>query len=397
MNGTPSHIVVDQLVVDQLVNQDLLTPLVQAAINCQELRISGWQRTTLSVQGRRTVFRFTGTGYDGTMPRPWSLILKAIAAPDRDDIPDVDMGHQYYWQRESLLYDAGILQTINRGVPHGGLRSPRCFGVMEPLPHIRWIWLEDLQDCYNGHWPLERYALAAYHLGIFNGRYLTGTPMPVAPWLNEHGLRTASAAIVADRERLRDPAIWAHPLLRHAFPTPVLPALERLAADRERFLDGAAALPRTFCHLDAHSDNMAALKDSNGEEVTVLFDWALAGYGVPGEEISRLFWVALLDCKVEVAAAERLEAMIFDRYLQGLNDVGWRADPWQVRYGYLLSSVLIFPFEMEAVDFAFAENVAALESYYGWSQARLIAQNARVNELLLARADELRRMLDRRP
>ncbi|MEZ4862667.1 MAG: phosphotransferase [Caldilineaceae bacterium] len=378
------------MIIDQMVTHELLTPLAQAAMNSPNLRINDWHRTTLSVQGRRTIFRFAGMGYNGTAPQPWSLILKEIEAPERDDAPDLELDCWFYWQRESLLYAAGIPQTLN-----GDLRAPRCFGAMEPLPHLRWIWLEDLQDCYVGKWPLDRYGLAAYHLGKFNGRYLAGQPMPVAPWLHDHGLRSASGAQVMDNAmvRLRDPAIWDHSLLRSAFSQPMLPALERLAADRERFLAGAAEMPRTFCHLDAHSDNMAALVNDTGKEVTVLFDWALAGYGVLGEEISRLVWAALLDCKVEVAEAEPLEAMVFERYLQGLNDVGWRADPLQVRYGYLMSSVLIFPFEMEAVEFAFAEDVAEMECVWGWPQERLIAQNAQVNDLLLARADELRRML----
>jgi hypothetical protein len=152
-------------------------------------------------------------------------------------------------------------------------------------------------------------------------------------------------------------------------------------------------MPRTSGHLDAHQENMAALVGTNGEEVTVLFDWALSGYGVPGEEIGRLVWAALLDCKVDVAEADRLESIVFERYLQGLADVGCRADPWQVRYGYLISSVFIFTFEMEAVDFVFAEDVAEMERVWGRSQEHLLKQNGQVNALLLARADELRSML----
>ena len=82
MNDTPS-----QAVVDQLVNQALLAPLAQAAMDSPNFRIGDWQRTTLSVQGRRTIFRFAGTGTDGTTPRDWSLILKEIQAPVRDDAP----------------------------------------------------------------------------------------------------------------------------------------------------------------------------------------------------------------------------------------------------------------------------------------------------------------------
>jgi hypothetical protein len=139
---------------------------------------------------------------------------------------------------------------------------------------------------------------------------------------------------------------------------------------------------------------MAALRDEKGSEVTVLFDWALAGYGAPGQEISRLVWAALLDFKVDVADAERLESMVFDSYLQGLADAGWQADPAQVRYAYLMSSVLIFTLEMEAVDHAFSEDVAALENYYGWPQERLVTQNAQVTYLLLKRADTLRAILN---
>ncbi|MEZ4682356.1 MAG: phosphotransferase [Caldilineaceae bacterium] len=297
--------------------------------------------------------------------------------------------------RESLLYAAGIPQSLPHRVHHKGLRAPRCFGVMEPTPDLRWIWLEDLRDRYAGQWPLQQYALAGYQLGLFNGSYLVDNPLPTAPWLTDNGLRSESANKVADLARLRNPAIWAHPLLRHAYPTPILADLEQLAADRERFLAGAATFPRTFCHLDAHAGNMAAVEEANGSAETVLFDWALAGYGAPGEEISRLIWAALLDFKVDVAEAERLEALVFDSYLQGLADAGWQANPAQVRYAYLLSSVLIFTFEMEAVEHALSEDVAGLEAYYGQPQERLVAQNVQVTYLLLARANELRAMLER--
>jgi len=378
------------------IDQKMLAPLAQIAIDCPTLKITAWETSTLSVQGRRSVFRFSGLGHDGAMPRAWSLILKEILAPVSANAPDNEPDCWWYWPRESLLYAAGIPQSLNSSAQTSGLRAPRCFGVLEPTPQVRWIWLEDLQDCYDGRWPIERYALAGYHLGIFNGNYLVGGSVPTAPWLTNHGLGSASGLKVASRQlhRLRDPKIWTHPLLRRAFVKPVMPELERLLVDRERFLAEVRNYPRAFCHLDAHSDNMAALRDENDSEVTVLFDWALAGYGAPGEEISRLVWAALLDFKVDVADAERLESMVFDRYLQGLVDAGWHADLGQVRYAYLMSSVLIFTLEMEAVDHAFSENVDDLETYYGWPQERLVEQNAQVTYLLLERADELRAILN---
>lgn len=380
------------------IDQHILAPLAQFAIDCPTLKITAWKTSTLSVQGRRSVFRFSGIGHDGATPLAWSLILKEILAPVSPNAPDNEPDCWWYWPRESLLYAAGIPQSINSRAHTGGLRAPRCFGVLEPTSQVRWIWLEDLQDCYESKWPVERYSLAGYHLGIFNGNYLKGQSVPTVPWLTNHGLGSASGLKVAERQlrRLRDPKIWTHPLLRRAFVIPVLPELERLFADREQFLAGVTNYPHAFCHLDAHSDNMAALRDENGSEVTVLFDWALAGYGAPGEEISRLVWAALLDFKVDVADAERLELMVFDQYLQGLADTGWQADPVQVRYAYLMSSVLIFTLEMEAVDHAFSEDVDGLETYYGWPQERLVEQNAQITYFLLKRADELRAILNAR-
>ncbi|MEZ4619197.1 MAG: phosphotransferase [Caldilineaceae bacterium] len=263
----------------QYLDRTMLTGLTQAATDIPNFQLDKWQTTTLSVQGQRTVFRFAGVGQDGSTPRPWSLILKEIKAPERADAIDHQVDCAFYWPRESLLYAAGIPQSLPHRVHHKGLRAPRCFGVMEPTPDLRWIWLEDLRDRYAGQWPLQQYALAGYQLGLFNGSYLVDNPLPTAPWLTDNGLRSESANKVADLARLRNPAIWAHPLLRHAYPTPILADLEQLAADRERFLAGAATFPRTFCHLDAHAGNMAAVEEANGSAETVLFDWALAGYG----------------------------------------------------------------------------------------------------------------------
>lgn len=371
--------------VEHSIDHAVLTPLVQAAMDCPTLQIEEWQRTSLSVQGRRTVFRFAGIGHDGLTARPWSIILKELKAPDRHAAADMAMDYWCYWPRESLLYAAGVLQDLS-----GGLRAPRCFGVVEPTPHLRWIWLEDLQDQYQGQWPLERFALAAYHLGQFNGSYLAGKPMPLAPWLTDKGLRSQSATRVAGLERFRDPALWRHPIVHRAFSTPILHELERLATDRERFLAGATHLPVTFCHLDAWHGNMAAVEGANGEDVTVLFDWALAGYGAPGQEISNMIWTSLLEGKVEIQYAEQLEAMVMERYLQGLSAAGWRADPQEVRYAYLMSSVLNFGLEPEAVDHALNEDPADLEQRFGWPVERVVEQTAQVTYLLFERANDLR-------
>lgn len=375
------------------VDRRTLEPLAQAASGCPGLQIDVWEMTRLSRQGRRSIFRFEGTGYEGAMPRQWSLILKEIRAPESPDAHDNDMHDWAYWPREPLLYAAGIPQALT-----GDLRAPRCFGVAQPEPDLQWIWLEDLQDSHDRTWPFERYVLAARHLGMFNGAYLTGTPRPTAPWLVSTGLRTRSASAIADFDRLRDPDLWSHPRVRRAFPRPILDRLELLLADRERFLTVAEGLPQTFCHFDAWQGNMAAVKDTTDSDVTVLFDWALACYGSVGQEIANMVWTAFLEFKLDIADIVQFETAVFESYLYGLRETGAQVDPELVRCAYLIGSVLLFGFTPEAVDHALNEDEhPALEQHYGWPIDRMIAQSAEVTYLLLARADDLRALLDALP
>lgn len=116
------------------VDKATMLTVAQMATACHELQIDTWETTTLSVQGRRSVFRFAGMGNDGVRSRPWSVILKQIHAPADLAAPDADVNHCAYWEREYLLYNAGVPQSLT-----GELRAPCCFGTFQPTPHLRWI------------------------------------------------------------------------------------------------------------------------------------------------------------------------------------------------------------------------------------------------------------------
>lgn len=321
-----------------------------------------------------------GVGCEGTVAIPWSLMLKEIQSPLQADLPDWEVENWVYWERESLLYAAGIPQTLT-----GDLRAPRCYGVTQPEPGLRWIWLEAIQDRYQRLWPLEQYRLAACQLGAFNGSYLVDKAQPKLPCLAGNRLRSRSATMIENFDRLRQPALWQHPRLRQVVAASVPGDLERLFNEREHLLAVAARLPQTFCHLDVHVGNMAALPAADEAARTVLFDWAIAGYAAVGGEIANLIWSSFLEFKWDVA-----EATMFDGYCQGLAEAGCQINPDWVRCGYLIHALLIFGLLPEAVDHALNEaEHAALEQYYGWSIERIIAQAAAVTDLLLMRAEEL--------
>ncbi|NIP97561.1 MAG: hypothetical protein GWO24_30675, partial [Akkermansiaceae bacterium] len=128
-------------------------------------------------------FRFTGRARDGNEDLGWTLILKALGGRGID-AEMLDPENWSYWKREILAYRSGMLTDLP-----DGLGTPRCYGVIEQPGDEFWIWLEDVRDDIEGAWPLERFALAARHLGRFNGAYLTGHPIPNAAWLTRGRVR----------------------------------------------------------------------------------------------------------------------------------------------------------------------------------------------------------------
>jgi hypothetical protein len=150
----------------QAINQTTLTPLVRQALGNDTLVVTTW--TYQPIYGGAGLFahiyRVAGTAQVEDQLVPWSLILKVSQAA----LGSSDPTSTWYWKREALVYQSGFLAQLA-----GGLVASRCYAVHEPTEGEVWVWLEELQDADGPHWSLERYGLAARHLGVFNGRYLT--------------------------------------------------------------------------------------------------------------------------------------------------------------------------------------------------------------------------------
>jgi hypothetical protein len=375
------------------IDRTTVTPLVRQVLRSEAVEIVDWHTTPLNFQGGgstwRSVYRVAGTGLDSGKVVTWSLILKVL----RGRLHAVSLGNEEtqwaYWKREALVYRAGLLDDLP-----DGLAAPRCFGVVEYPSEVLWIWLEELVDTMGAPWPLVRYGLAARHLGGFNGAYLAGRPMPAYPWLSRDWLRSRTASVAKGMPFLQCSSTWEHPLVRRAFPPPVVGRLLRLFEERETFLWALARLPQTHCHFDAWHGNLFAGRAPDGREQTVAIDWAFVGPGAVGEEISLLVWASLQDFKIELADAARLEESVLQNYLEGLHEAGWRGDPRLVRFGYIVNAALqwgIFPeYLSDALD---ESRHAALEQSLGLPIEAIVERSAAVTSLLLERAAEARKWL----
>src|SRR5262249_27332759 len=121
------------------------------------------------------LFRFSGHGRDERGVKPWSIVLKILSGTDN---PNDDITNVFYWKREALAFESGLLEVLPNVV-----RAPRYYGRIEQENGV-WLWMEHLVDQSERRWPLEQFRRAMVQFGRFSGAYLTGTPLPQAAWLS---------------------------------------------------------------------------------------------------------------------------------------------------------------------------------------------------------------------
>jgi hypothetical protein len=313
------------------LERSAITPLVRRAMHSPAVEVSDWSVYPIhSGDGEGLgVYRFVGIGEDQGKRMPWSLVLKAFEAPAQGG----RVGDWNYWKREAMAYRSGLLNDLP-----GGMAAPRCLGVEELAEGIVRLWLEDVVPANEAPWSLDRYALAARHLGQLNGAYLVERSLPDAPWLSTNWLRGWMAANEAAMEHLK--RVLDHTLVRQVYPEGVARSFLRLWTERELFLDQLDRLPPTLCHLDAFRRNLLDRRLSDGSEQTLALDWAFVGRGALGEELGPLISASIEFFEAGGIPAQELEEAAFQGYLDGLAEAGWRGDPRVVRFGYAASTAL---------------------------------------------------------
>jgi hypothetical protein len=372
------------------IDRTTLMPLVRYAVGSPTIEVIDWQYQRLyggvNDQGTSTtgVFRFAGRGQERGATTPWSLILKII---DPAAQADPQRG-----RREWLAYQSGLLKHLA-----GNLSAPRCFAASEQADGQLWLWLEEVQEEVGPQWPLERYALAARHLGQFNGAYLLDKPLPNEAWLRRKDwLRNALTHNAPAVAQLR--TVAAHPRVRRIYPAAILAGLFQLWAEREPLLDALECLPLTLCHHDGHRRNLFAQRGNDGQEQTVVIDWDLVGLGTVGQDLVPLVQISLLAFEVEHTQAQQLDALVFASYLVGLQDAGWRGDAQAARFGYAASSALYLGLGLTTMtlDLLLASDErrrAVMERVFARSIEEILTQWAYHFQFLLNLADQARGIL----
>lgn len=321
------------------INSAMLTGPVHQALGSVTAEIRDWEHYPISYinteEASLGLHRFKGIARDRGEERAWSIVLKAVKAPPNETNP----AHWNYHRREVLAYEEGLLTDLP-----GGLSAPRCLGITKYAGGVCWLWLEDVLDSASLPWSLADYGAVARHLGQFNGAYLNGRPLPNRPWLSRSWMRGwLDFYEVKDRQILnliRDEEFWKVPPLDSAFPRPITDNVLRLWDSYDSLLATLAQLPQTFCHLDAYRPNLFLRRAADGSSRTVAVDWVFTGVAAVGEEIANLLAASLIWLEYDAADARSLDQAVFNGYVDGLRDAGWRGDPRIARLGFAAACTL---------------------------------------------------------
>lgn len=313
-----------------------LTEIARQAAGVDDLVLGQWRVEQIGGGLGNPVsvglYRVDGHGRVGGEPMPWSAILKVIQSPANAGWSDMgegeDQTHWNYWKRELLVYRSGFLNTLP-----DGLTAPRCYSAQELPGDLACLWLEEIADDRGGVWPLERYALAARHLGRLNGLYAGARPLPNYPWLGRRRLRQWYDLFPTWRT-----IPWEHPLVNGRYPAPEIANLRRMMLEGEDFIDRLDRLPQTICHGDSYPTNFKT-RGPAWDEQTVALDWALAQVGAIGYDLGGLSFGAYLN--LPERDLSEVDGSLFDAYMAGLGDSDFRADERQVRFGFAASAALI--------------------------------------------------------
>lgn len=361
--------------MDLDLDTSTLEPIVSRATG-RPVTIGEWRSVPLSYQVTNPlsagIFRISGTARDAQGTVDWSVILK-IALADYDLLlarfpaevrPELERA--YLWDREVLAYESGLFDRLPPG-----LVAPRAFQIDRRGDRC-WLWLEDLGKG-EGQWDVARYALAARHLGRFNGAFPEGAFD--APWLTRGWIGTWLLTGFGSRGKviIDNDAIWDHPVVRAGFAPATRQRLRRHLDDRERLVRRLHARPNTLAHLDAFRKNLFDHNGPRGEPETAAIDWSYLGYAPIGSEVGQLVIgsVAFADYRQDIRA---LTGACLDAYLDGLRDSGWTGDESVVREGLALSAgrwAYMFGWLTSVLD---PERRASTEKWAGQPLEETIAQ-----------------------
>lgn len=369
------------------IDGDVLAPIVQEALGSPRVGVTEWHHRILKGDGtatKRLVCPVFGRGRLQQRDVSWSVILK-VPNPTQTHL---DAWHREPFQREPLLYQSGLLDDLP-----GGICAPRCLGVTEHPDDEPWMWLEDVTGVPALEWPLERFGAAARHLGVLQGAFLAGKPLPDCPWLDSSGWLQAQLAASAEPIPAILERLEAHPLTGELCRSEFGKRVRRLWAERAAVFEALDRVPGSLCHGDFNYTNLFARRPPHGQDQTVAVDWQYAGLRQIGEDIAGLIAdSSVIPVRRKAAEPEDFAELMLEGYLSGLREAGWPGGLRVARFACLARLALPWSFNLlRSLDGGVLRQPLCENSRPQLEEK--LDQYIRRQELLLQLAEEARALL----
>lgn len=310
------------------IGLDALLPVLRHAYDDPSASIKNWKLDQLSGGlGGGAIYRFSGQGQILGTTRGWSVILKVLKKAGGSP-NSVDWN---YYRREADAYGSGWLNELP-----GGIVAPRYFGAVDYPDGTCWLWLEDIQGT-KSQWTMDDYGQVARNIGKFSGAYLTShLPQPQtwmsSTWIQKHVDSSGEGMKILHNS-------MDHPLVKRWFPANTIDNFFGLWEQSATYFNVMTQLPQTICHFDFFKRNLFLLENNQLHDHTTAIDWAFIGSGCAGADINPLVIASLAFFEVPLDKARELDQIVFNGYLEGLQQTGWHGDPRLIRMGYLIANL----------------------------------------------------------
>jgi hypothetical protein len=253
----------------------------------------------------RSVDRIFGIAEVGAdSPAAWSAIVKRTTGPGLRAA-----------KRELAAYRDGVTGGENAS----GLRAPALLAWDEGEDHVE-LWLEVLQDEYDGIWPAARFGIAARHIGEWDALTSLAPPVPgfdsEDAWAERHGQPHRLGEAIEELRSFRNAAA-AEDLMR-LLDDDGFHRTEALITGTELRIERLATFPRTLLHHDLVRSNLFALTPST----TGAIDWENVGRAPFGVDLAPLVGGSVRRGEASGDELARLEELVLSNYEDALREAG---------------------------------------------------------------------------
>lgn len=192
-------------------------------------------------------------------------------------------------------------------------------------------------------------------------------------------------------------SIWQSLLVQRAFSPSLRQRVLDLWAEKARFFHALDRLPQVLCHNDCHRRNLLWRAVEQGQAELIVLDWAFCGTGGVGMDIGELVATSTYFFDSDLTHVAELERVVFNGYLAGLRNAGWRGDERLVRLGYTACAALWMGATLPGWAAVMLEPTAGVNvtAMYGRPAEEVLAGWVMLTEFLLDRADEARQLMAR--